>query len=299
MASSINKNDFLYRQISRVRYAEIKNALEMFHFPYAVIKGEPLSYLAYGTFGKRYSSDIDILVSRENRQKTRLILEQHGFINKNHSRQTEIMANIYSHQMLPFCKKSKYEDIYVDINFDVFWGEFTGKRIDIDSFLQDTEDMCIYGCNIKVLPALKTIIQLILHHYKELNSIFHLMTHNCIRKEMFDDIYYMIMNNKEMISAENLYNSCFSYGMVEYAYYMLYYTELIHPDKGLDKYTKLFFTEKGSELLNYYGLSEDERKEWDIDFFTRLNNHDITEHIKNRLDKSDKDKLERNIEAFL
>ena len=32
---------------------------------YAVVKGEPLSYYAYGDFGKRYFNDIDLLVSKE------------------------------------------------------------------------------------------------------------------------------------------------------------------------------------------------------------------------------------------
>ena len=67
---------------------------------------------------------------------------------------------------------------------EMFWGEYEGKRIDISEFLSDTIEIDIYGCKVKTLPPLKAMVQLILHHYKEMNSIYHLAGHNCINYEV-------------------------------------------------------------------------------------------------------------------
>lgn len=41
---------------------------------YAIVKGEPLSYYAYGEFGKRYFNDIDLLVSKDDLKFVRIIM---------------------------------------------------------------------------------------------------------------------------------------------------------------------------------------------------------------------------------
>lgn len=80
----------------------------------------------------------------------------------------------------------------VDINYDSFFGEYTGKRVDIDNFLSDTIEMEIYGVKVKTLSPLKAMVQLILHHYyKEMNSIYHLASHDNINYNMLKDVYYL------------------------------------------------------------------------------------------------------------
>ncbi len=78
--------------------------------------------------------------------------------------------------------------IEIDLNFDIFWDEYEGKRIDIDEFLSDTIEMEIYGVKVKTFPPIKALIQLVLHHYKDMNSLFLLATRKSIRYDMFKDI---------------------------------------------------------------------------------------------------------------
>ena len=108
--------------------------------------------------------------------------------------------------------------------------------------------MDIYGCRIKTLPPLKAMIQLILHHYKEMNSIYHLAGHNCINYNMFKDVYYLWKNNQEAVSLDKLYATSLEYEIIPYVFCVLYFTNWIFQDDDLKKYVKAF------EFLTYVVL---------------------------------------------
>lgn len=151
---------------------------------YVIVKGCPLEYYKTGQFGTRISNDIDILISRQDIVKLEKILVKNGFkCTYDLERKERIMLVSSSHQIPPYCKKMGKLYSQIDVNFDLFWGEYTGKRIDIEEFISETVEMQIYGCKIKTLPPLKTIIQVILHHYKEMNSLYHLMGHVAVKKD--------------------------------------------------------------------------------------------------------------------
>jgi len=269
---------------------------------YAIIKGEPLSFLAYGKVGNRTTNDIDILVHKNDLSDTENILNFNGFFSKwndydkSIQRQNRILCLSSSHQVASYRDKSQMIDI--DLNFDIFWGEYTGKRIDIAKFLSDTIELDIYGCKIKTLPPLKAMIQLILHHYKEMNSIYHLAGHNCINYNMFKDVYYLWKNNQDAISCDKLYSIVFEYEVIPFVFYILYYTNEIFKDSELTKYVEAFKTPEGVNLLEYYGLADNERKVWKVDFKTRLDSENMYELIKNELTEADIEKLERNRRIF-
>ena len=148
--------------------------------PYALIKGEALSIMSYKKLGRRLYNDIDILVDRLNINNIEQICRGLEFVPHPHSRTERILCLSASHQVYPYYKNRGTNTVNIDINFDIFWGEYEGKRIDISEFLSDTIEIDIYGCKVKTLPPLKAMVQLILHHYKEMNSIYHLAGHNCI-----------------------------------------------------------------------------------------------------------------------
>lgn len=266
--------------------------------PYAIIKGEPLSYYAFGKFAQRRSTDIDILVSRKNRDVVRDEFIKHGFRMKEKSRAEIIQANLYSHQMIPLTKPSIYEEINVDINYDIFWGEYTGERVDIDEFLSDTSNLDIYGNTFRVLPHMKALVQLILHHYKEMNSIFHLMTHDSVSEKMFDDIYYFITSRKDIFTPEAIVRVMQEYKITAYAYYMFFYTAKVHPDERIILITDQLYNEEAACLLNRYGLSKEEYGEWDVPFEKRLKCPDLSQYIKNNLNDKSLEKLNNNIAIF-
>lgn len=99
------------------------------------------------------------------------------------------------------------------------------------------------------------------------------------------------------ISAENLYMSCYKYEILPFAYYIMYYTKRIYDDNCLNAYLELLRTETGEKILDYYGLAEQERRQWKIPFEERLNK-DASDLIYNDMTQSDMEKLERNRRLF-
>lgn len=280
-------------------YSKIKGLLKEIDSEvlYAIVKGEPLSRLSYGVFGKRYSQDVDILVSRKNINKVKRIILNNGFFQRSVSREINIMVLACSHQLLPYFNVKL--NLYLDLNFDIFWGEYEGKRIDIDEFLSDTVEMDIYGVKVKTLPPIKALIQLILHHYKDMNSIFLLATRKSIRYEMFRDVYYLLKNNLDTITIEKLHKMSTEYEIIPYVFYVLYYTGQVFKDAELKGYIEAFRTPEGEALLNCYGLCAKERKEWRYGFDDRLAADNLYELIKDDLTEKDKEKISVNKRVFM
>jgi hypothetical protein len=271
--------------------------------PYAIIKSEPLSMYAYGAYGQRIFGDIDILLARQNLKLADGCLKQSGFyqtINDSKKlREYKIFSLASSHQTVSYKRLVGKYFIEIDINFDILWGEYTGKRIDISEFLSDSVEMSIYGCKIKTLSPLKTMIQIALHHYKDLNSVFLLATRKNIKYDMFKDVYYLLKNNLDEITLDKLYAMSSEYEIIPYVYYVLYYTGLLFKDEILERYVAAFKTPEGEGLLNCYGLNEAERREWKLDFQTRLESKNLYELIEADLSERDLRNIEINRKVFL
>lgn len=274
------------------------NELNSYGLKYAVIKGCPLAYYKTGNPGTRWPGDIDILISRQDVNKAINLLELSGFQSSYAlNRRERIMLLSNSHQIPVYSKFVGKFQIQIDVNFDLFWGEYEGKRIDVSEFLDGAIDLEIFGKRIKTLPPLKCMVQIILHHYKELNSLYHLTSHIAFKRRIFEDIYVLCQRYHEEISIENLYEISKRYGILSYTYYMFYYTRKVYEDAMLDGYLETLYTEEGRGLLDCYGLSDQERKRWKIDFMERLDT-DVSELVKAELLDDDKEKLERNRGIF-
>ena len=285
------------RLCNELSYSSFPNIFEM---PCAIIKGEPLSALAYMKTGQRICTDIDILIPRKQLNDVKKMLFASGFKQQTINRADEIVMLAMSHQTPSFYREIPPIGLTkIDLNFDMFWGEYEGKRIDIEEFLSDTIEMEIYGVKIKTLTPLKTMIQVILHHYKDMNSIFLLATRKSIKYEMFKDIYYLLKNNLNSIVLEKLYEISAEYDIIPYVFYVLYYTGQIFDDKFLEPYIEAFRTPEGEAFLNCYGLCVKERKEWKCDFKTRLESDNLYELIKDDLTERDREKIAINKRIFM
>ena len=292
------KDKIIYYK-NKYTYSCLQKTLQMIDgkIPYSLLKGDVLSLQAYQILNQRNYNDVDILIPRKYLQLLDEILRENGYVQNNHSRHDEIFLLSCSHQTFPYyCMKN---NIILDINHDIFWGEYQNKRIDIKEFLSDAMEMVLYGVKVKTLPPLKTMIQLILHHYKDMNSIYLLATRKSIRYDMFKDIYYLLKNNLDTITVDKLYAMSAEYEIIPYVYYVLYYTEQIFDDEILKQYVEAFRTVEGEALLNCYGLCEKERKEWKYDFKSRLESEELYSLIKDDLNEHDLNKISINKRIFM
>ncbi len=271
--------------------------------PYSLVKGAALSKQCYGNESERRYNDIDLLVPKAFLGDLENHLLQMGFHSRPSSmkdyRLERILCLSSSHQIIPYVRTIGNQSIVIDVNFDIFWGEYEGKKINMEQFLADAIEMDIYGTKVKTLPPLKAMVQLVLHHYKDMNSIFLLATRNTIRSEMFKDIYFLLKNNIEDISVQNLLRISKEYEIIPYVFYVLFYTKQIFGDSFLLEYLEAFRTPEGEKLLNAYGLCKKERKEWTVDFRTRLESNDLNDYIEGYLTERDRRKIQLNKQIFM
>lgn len=300
----MNMTDNLYKIERKILYKELEPLFAVLSsVRYAVVKGEVLSQQIYGVPGRRRSSDIDILIDKKNVKFLEEQLHKLGFEQKLPEDNAEIRRNrvlcmAYSHQIPSFHKVKFGFHLNVDVNYDIFWGEYEGKRCSIDEFLSDTVDMEIYGVAVKTLPIEKAFVQLVLHHYKEMNSLYHLSQHNTIRTDMFRDIYDMIKNNTEVLSSEIVNDLSEQYVIEVYMYYMLFYTYEVFKDSKVKDCLCLLSNSNGVALLDSYGLSINERKKWVSNFKERLDNDQLYLVVLNDLSQNDIKKLKNNFAVF-
>lgn len=301
LLNHISNPQFVF--ISKQRYLQLIHDIGdvLKSIDYAFIKGDTLSLLAYGKVGVRVFSDIDILIPRDSICVLEKAIISKGYetnLSQLDKRKARIICLSSSHQLMPYRKKIKNLNIEIDLNFELFWGEYTNNNIDISEFLSDVIYVKIYDQFIKTLPPLKAMIQLILHHYKEMNSIYHLTSHDCINYNMFKDVYFLWKNNEQDISLKKLYDISVKYNIIPFVFYILYYTNEIFDDSKLKKYVEAFKTSEGIKLLDCYGLADKERKPWKIEFKTRLETKNLYDFIKDDLTDYDIKKLKRNRRIF-
>lgn len=294
-------NNTLLNAKSVVAFNSLKTFFQdVTKYKYSIIKGDVLSVQAYGNTGMRFSTDIDMLISRKDLLCVENFLFSNGLNNLEEKREKRLAMLLASHQSTPWKKQiGRWADIIVDINIDIFWGEYEGKRIDIDEFLSDTVEMDIYGVKVKTLPPIKAMVQLVLHHYKDMNSIYLLATRKSIKYDMFKDVYYLLKNNIETIPLHKLYAMSTEFGIIPYIFYVLYYTGQVFDDEILNEYIEAFRTPEGEALLNCYGLCDKERKEWKYDFQTRLETNNLYDLIKDDLTEKDIEKIRINKRIFM
>lgn len=268
--------------------------------PFVLIKGDVLSLLAYGETGYRDSHDIDLLVPPAQKDAlcqiliasgfNRLVLRADGTPRQLNRREQIMLKN--SHQDFPFYKQiGTGERLEVDINTDVYWGEYEGPRVKTEQFLSDRVSLELFGYRVKTLSVLHQFIEVCLHHYKEMNAPYIFKLCNPINSRMFEDIYCLYARYIKG-SVEAAVKLCEKYQVTPYVYYMLHYTGLVFSDPELEADKLYFRSENGVFLLNRYGLAEHERKVWKCDFLTILDAPEIYSIIEPDLTNEDKRKIE-------
>lgn len=287
----LNKNGKLFNEMESI-FRRLSS------FEYALIKGEALSVFAYGSVGFRKSADIDLLVEKDSLKQVLDIFFEEGFIQKvpgisggfrNLTRREKIMfAN--SHEIPPLYNLEYSFPVELDINLGLFWGEYKGKKIDIRAMMNRRINMEIYGVSIKSLCDIDAFIQMCLHHYREMNAIYTFKLKNAISTHMFQDVYNFYVR-RFMKNPRALVCACQLYDITPYVYYLLYYANKIFLNIELEKQLCMFESEKGTELLECYGLNDSERRIWKIPFSERLDNPNLYNRLSEEMSESDLEKV--------
>lgn len=297
----MNEHQQLLKIFDGMQYIIAKDVIDTLNrsnIRYAIVKGCPLAYYKTGRVSTRCSNDIDILIDRNGVSRLEAILKDNGFQSVHEiARDERILLLSGSHQIPPYIKQIGKLYSQIDINFDLFWGEYTGERIDVSSFLENVNELDVYGCQIRTLPPLETLIHLILHHYKHLNSIYILTKGRAIKPLFFEDIVVLCQKYPKELSPACVFDACSRYQICPYAFYMFYYTQKIYSYGFLSEYINILRSAEGEALLDCYGLSDHERKRWEISFADRIDK-DVSSLIYRKLTKDDMKKIERNRKLF-
>lgn len=272
---------------------------------YALLKGESLSFYAYGEFGRRVSNDVDLLVNKVDLSKIDGIMAKCGFSQQfdgfEKVTRADVIATVMnSHQTVTYKKRIMPYNMLleIDINFSLMWGEIELNILDVTEFLSNTVSMEIYGENVAVLSARYAFIQVLLHHYKDCNSIFVLYTREPFILSRLEEVYLFWKRNYEYISDDWLYEFSARNHILGYVFYMLYYTNEVYPDSDLKRYVNRLRTDEGDYLLNCFGLNAKERRQWNCTFQERLHSDDISRLLEPQLTDEDRKKINFNLKLF-
>lgn len=312
----LSKSDNYYnKQVSSIvfnsvminrRYQACKDIFMMLDgIPYVNIKGAGLSLRIYGNMAYRSSKDIDLLVPPEYLEQTKELLLSQGFVQGRlidgeiveYTRKELVYQRSFSHQLAPFLKKNESvicPFINIDVNFDIVWGE-EKILVDISEFISHSEDFEIYGVKVRRLKPIYEFISLCMHNYKDMNSIY-LIANRGLSLSEFCDIYFFLVNVAP--NVDELAETARWYGVNDYVYYCIFYTNEIFADERLSVYLDKLYSNSVHKLINSYGLTDYERREWTIPFYDRLLDEHFKEIFLSTLTDSEKRKIQINRELM-
>lgn len=304
--TTLQEKDDMVKNSEHARwFTEILASLlcDLKEFPYAIIKGPVLAVLAYGDEKARNYHDIDFLVPKDLRKDFIAILEKNGFLAdvrnpdgsfRKLTRKEQIVL-MNSHQDIDYIKKQGDIFVDIDINYDMFWGEYNGKRMDIrNDILSETFTMNLFGQEVKVLSRAKNFIQLCLHHYREMNAIYLYKLTNPFVQAKFLDVYYLFTSMSEE-DLEELYTLIDRFEIENYVYYVAYHTYQFYEEEVLKHFLERYETPEAQQLINLYGLTVGERKEWPFTFEQRSKMENVYDVLEPYLSDVDKKKVEEAI----
>ena len=250
----------------RDRIQACKSIFEQEDISYAAMKGPILSESAYGDPYLRQSGDLDVLIAPKDISAFNKRMKNAGFVQgkiKNQtiqpvSREERIFHSVYSHQVVPFIKKTRNTIsafVNMDVNTNIYWGE-SGCSLNMDLLLSHRVPIEIDGVTIYKLEPISEFITLCLHHYKDMNSLY-LLSQGSLKLRLFVDIYCYILRQREALPMIQLRQTAEEWGALPYIYYCLFQTAGLFPDKVVIDYRDAMQNEKGKNLLNMYGLTQE------------------------------------------
>lgn len=254
---------------------------------YALLKGAYLDKIAYNDIGIRYSDDIDILINREDYEEVLSCFMKNDFVfgelrdGKLHTykRSTVLYTMMYSHQSAPLIKVTDRGSVEIDLNFSIC--QEPDIKLTNGFLFKNTETINYHGIFYRVLRPEYFLLQLCLHSYYDLNSIFKLVDNGVVFR-LICDPYYFIKSPEIKFSFEkfnDIVNNC---NVKKYVDYMFYYIHLLFNDNSLS----YSYNQNDYDTISLSGQKD--IKHWHLPFSERIYVDKSKMDIKSQLNEDDK-----------
>lgn len=281
-------NEFVFYMRLK-EYRNLVNRLKD-NVDFALVKGIHIGNKAYKNPFDRTSSDLDLLVKYEHVSIVEKILLDAGFRQayatpnglRNYDKSSKLFYAMNTHSLAPFRKINNNVLHEIDINF--YAHVKNDKNIPADDFLKNKSN-CDFGViEAPVLDDTYAFMYLVLHHYRESVSLYHVFC-----KQDFDllkacDIYYLY--RRACVDTHKLFNIAGQYDL---------YDEL---SEIINDVSSVFHDDYFESLKSLFPVTVTNRRKnirWPIELPERLEFDDRFCLIKDLLSESDKKHLSYNM----
>ena len=218
----------------------------------------------------------------------------------NYPRETILFHYLYTHQAATYVKRVSYDDenyftVRIDINFSISWQEDVDGEIYTVDILKHTIYVDYLGLRYKILSPEYFLLQLCLHSFRDMNSIV-LIYNNKYVLRLLCDVFYYIVGEQNKIDFDRFIDIAKKYRYERQIYYIFYYISKEFKNDPIVEYVKSQLNQNSHRYVNYFGLSEEEMKMWNIDFTMRVTCGDISKYIVSSLNTNDLNKINTVIE---
>ena len=287
--NSLNELSFMLR----IReYKKLIGTLEDNDVNYALVKGIYIGKKAYNNPFDRVSNDMDFLVQYEHVPIVEQILLEAGYKQaylaasglQEYTRESKIFYIMNTHSIAPFRKVSNNVLYEIDVNFYAHMEK--EKTIPAADFLKEKRHIDLFGQKVSVLDDTFAFLYVLLHHYRESNSIYHIYCGQDFNLLKACDIYFSYMRCR--IDKTRLFDLINKYGLSN---------EFLNITNSVRKIFGDFLIDEVDHAL-YKDVRGSNSIKWPIDLPNRLELANRFDLVKESLDNLNKNILDKNI-AFL
>lgn len=271
-------------------YRNLINRLENVDF--ALVKGIHVGHKAYINPFDRTTSDLDLLVKYEHVSITERILLDAGFRQayvtssglKDYDRMSKLFYAMNTHSLAPYRKISNNILYEIDINFYAHFKD--DKIISSNDFLISKTNCNLNGIEVPVLDDTYAFLYLVLHHYRECVSLYHVFCNQDFDLLKACDIYYLYRRTD--IDIHKLFKLVNQYNLYEELSKIVDdVSSVFNDDCFKDLEIQFIATKQNCNYIN-----------WPIKLPERLEIDNRYDLIKDKLNECEKKNLSKNV-SFL
>lgn len=267
------------RSLTEDKACTVINEMNKSKIRYCIIKSFPLSNDLFSN-SIRESSDIDILIRKEDIRLVDTLLQNCGFIqgvfNNDHniekSRQKEIAFLMTTHQTLPYCLTTKcavLPIVRIDLQYEFTLQKKLKYNIDYEVVFQKSKECTIKKNKIYVLDNFDNFLMLCTHLHGEAVIFSEICKGKDLQLSKIADIFQWLQKYAKNYCWDEKIKTIMEYNMqipVAYSMYLVYIVYQMETAKNiLDKLGIADYS-----FVDYYYNENNELTRWDKPVLERM-----------------------------